>query len=233
MYKINIIWFLATLMTLDDLHCFLHEFNRKTLNTNQIDNDYEYIIPKNSKENHLVFSLNKNENFKLKYRSKEYFYDVYKMRFEDSDKDDFVSDENQQKQLNIEKKSDGKKNRLKDFLKKTEKNDDERVNEQPNQNLAFGQCSLAPFQMTLNLENCGRITFNTTACFGLCKSSEQIITNTKLKKRSCWACKPHKFVNVKYEIRCLDNSNSIFTLKAISECSCFKYSETILPLDIK
>lgn len=98
------------------------------------------------------------------------------------------------------------------------------------QELARGECKLAKMQISLNLKNCGRITINSTACGGLCKSGEHIIANTKLKKRTCWACKPHKFVDITYKVKCIDNSISLVTLKAISACTCFKHSETILPI---
>ena len=97
--------------------------------------------------------------------------------------------------------------------------------------LRRGECGLKTMEVSFRIANCGRIVLNTTSCSGLCKSSEHIIANTQLKKRSCSACKPYEFVDVKYKIKCLDGSISDFTLKKISACSCFKHSESILPMN--
>lgn len=113
-------------------------------------------------------------------------------------------------------------------------NDDEAEEEEETtgdeDNVNRGECKLKTVEVQLNLAKCGRVTFNTNMCSGLCKSNEKVLANTKLKKRTCWACKPQKYIYKTYKIKCVDNSISYLKLKTISECSCFKQSEKILPL---
>ncbi|RNA39927.1 hypothetical protein BpHYR1_030951 [Brachionus plicatilis] len=190
----------------------------------QINNDQE------RSQSHLVFPFKNVQKSRYKYR--EFFYDVYKRSL-----NDFKRDQNEIDKTNEENSNN---NSNKKYLQKIlEDNEEDETNtenvnsELPYGYVPWGHCNLETMEVSLNLDKCGRITFNTTACSGFCKSNEQIITNTKMKKRSCWACKPYKFVNIKYEIRCIDNSKSIFNLRAISACSCFKHSDMIVPLESK
>ena len=96
--------------------------------------------------------------------------------------------------------------------------------------MSRGSCNLKQIEISLNIKNCGRITINTTACGGLCKSSERIVANTKLMKKSCSACKAHKFVDLTYKIKCVDNSFIYYKLKEISACTCFKHINKIIPI---
>lgn len=233
--KINLIWFLATLITLDELDCFLYKINKKSSKINVNDNDYVNTYEKNQieKDNHLVFPLYRNDNVKIKQKQKEYFYDFYedKLSFEEpSDSSAEAKEKRNSDKTRTIRPETTNKNYLQDFIENENvKTSTQRVNT----NLPLGKCNLETVEVSLKLENCGRIILNTTACSGLCKSSEQVITNTNLKKRSCWACKPHKFVNIRYEIKCVDNTKSFFNLRAISACSCFKHSDVILPLTAK
>lgn len=89
--------------------------------------------------------------------------------------------------------------------------------------LVRGECRLKPVEITLHMENCGYFKVNTTACSGLCKSEEQLIPNTNLKKRSCSACRPTRYSLAKYNVKCNNNHFMTYELVAISECKCFKY----------
>lgn len=216
--KINIICILATLITLHRFSCY--KLSKKILQSIQNSNNQE------RSQSHLVFPFKNIQNYKSNY--KEFFFDVFKRTSNDIRKD--ASEINEINEENSNKK----------YLQKIleDSDDDEPNKEKADPELPFGyvpwgQCNLETMEVSLNLDKCGRITFNTTACSGFCKSNEQVISNTKLKKRSCWACKPYKFVNIKYEIKCIDNSRSVFYFKAISACSCFKHSDVIVPLESK
>ena len=95
----------------------------------------------------------------------------------------------------------------------------------------FGLCKLGSIEMSLNLPNCGRILFNTTMCSGFCKSSETIIPYTKTKKTVCSGCKATSYNNVKYTVKCIDNSLTTFQIKAVSKCSCFKQTDRLDRVD--
>lgn len=90
-------------------------------------------------------------------------------------------------------------------------------------------CRPKPIDVSLDLRSCGRVTLPTTECRGYCPSSEQMLAS-KLKKQTCWACKPHRYVYKNYKIRCMDNSIMNLRMKTIEACSCFKHSEKIIPL---
>lgn len=216
--KINIICILATLVTLHNFSCY--KLSKKILQSIQNGNNQD------RSQSHLVFPLKNIQNYKYKY--KEFFYDVFKRSL-----GDFRRDATEINKINDENSN---KNYLQKILE--ESDDDEPDKENVDSEFTFGyvswgQCNLETMEVSLNLGKCGRITFNTTACSGFCKSNEQVISNTKMKKRSCWACKPYKFVDIKYEVKCIDNSRSVFNLRAISACSCFKHSDEIVPLESK
>lgn len=101
--------------------------------------------------------------------------------------------------------------------------------QQSNEAAVNNRCRPKPIEMSLDLRSCGRVTLPTTECRGYCPSSEQMLAS-KLKKQTCWACKPHRYVYKNYKIRCMDNSIMNLRLKTIDACSCFKHSEKIIPL---
>jgi hypothetical protein len=91
-----------------------------------------------------------------------------------------------------------------------------------------GECKLRLTEMEFDIPNCGRILINTTMCDGSCKSNEQIIANTKLKKRTCWACKANAIGKITTQIQCADNSVISLRIAAVKSCSCFKHFERII-----
>ena len=101
--------------------------------------------------------------------------------------------------------------------------------QQQSNEVVNNRCRPKPIEMSLDLRSCGRVTLPTTECRGYCPSSEQMLAS-KLKKQTCWACKPHRYVYKNYKIRCMDNSIMNLRLKTIDACSCFKHSEKIIPL---
>lgn len=131
----------------------------------------------------------------------------------------------------LEKLLDTTNNLDKDLLSKMKSKQKYLENQKSNE-YSRDECKLKVMEVSLNIKNCGRIIINTTACGGLCKSSEKVIANTRFKKRSCYACKAHKFADVTYQVKCIDNSIKLITLKAISACTCFKHSENILPVKL-
>lgn len=101
--------------------------------------------------------------------------------------------------------------------------------QQQSNEVVNNRCRPKPIEMSLDLRSCGRVTLPTTECRGYCPSGEQMLAS-KLKKQTCWACKPHRYVYKNYKIRCMDNSIMNLRLKTIDACSCFKHSEKIIPL---
>jgi len=86
-------------------------------------------------------------------------------------------------------------------------------------------CRLRILEISINVEDCGRITLNTTKCDGYCKSMAMIVPNTKIQKNFCYACKSHEFEYATYQIKCLDGQIKILNLKTVKACTCFKHSE--------
>ncbi len=86
-------------------------------------------------------------------------------------------------------------------------------------------CRIKKMEISIKIENCGRITLNTTKCDGFCKSFGMIVPNTKLQKNFCYACKSLEFEFVSYKIKCLNGNLKILKLKKVKACTCFKYSE--------
>ena len=96
----------------------------------------------------------------------------------------------------------------------------------------IGTCKLENIEMSLKIENCGRVLFNTTSCTGYCKSKSIYISNTNLVKTICSGCKIIDFRYETYKVRCTDNSIKDFKIKAVSKCSCFKIYDKLDSLTI-
>ena len=96
--------------------------------------------------------------------------------------------------------------------------------------LPRGECRLRHVSISIKIPNCGRISVNTTACGGKCKSSEQLIPNTLLLKRTCSACKAHIVNERKFKVKCVDNSFALYKLNEVGACTCFKHSDEIVPV---
>jgi hypothetical protein len=90
------------------------------------------------------------------------------------------------------------------------------------------KCKLVVKEITLKVENCNRITLNTTMCEGYCKSSEILIPATNLKIRKCSACKAHKYKIEKHSVTCLNGNIKYFKLKSVAACDCFRHEHKIL-----
>lgn len=237
-------------------NCFFLNLNKEH-KINHDENIYTSTTTTTSKNklNSLVFSLKSNSYEiyddatikKHKLISKKFPRNVY-----NSNSNNNFDNKNQLKVNNtknyLENNDDFKSfikgyyaNKQNDNLNNTKSNQQHQNSNNNNNNIdsnsnyynkpLIGECKLGKMEISLKIKNCGRIIVNTTGCSGLCKSSEQIIANTNLKRRNCAACKPHKFVDVTYTIKCVDNSIKYFTLKTINACTCFKHSETILPLN--
>ena len=91
-------------------------------------------------------------------------------------------------------------------------------------------CRLRMLEISINVEDCGRITMNTTKCDGFCKSTTLVIPNTQMQKNFCYACKSHEFEYASYQIKCLDEKIKLLKLKKVKACTCFKHSERINPI---
>lgn len=93
-----------------------------------------------------------------------------------------------------------------------------------------GECKLKPVEISLRIRNCGRVVLNTTACSGFCKSGEQLLPGTGLKRKYCSSCKPYKFTDISYKVKCTDGSYNTVKLRTVSACSCFKQLDILVPL---
>jgi hypothetical protein len=91
-------------------------------------------------------------------------------------------------------------------------------------------CRLRMLEISIYVEDCGKITMNTTKCDGYCKSITTVIPNTKMQKNFCYACKSHEFEFASYQIKCLDGKIKLLKLKKVKACTCFKHSERINPI---
>lgn len=96
--------------------------------------------------------------------------------------------------------------------------------------LRRGECKLKPVEISLRIRNCGRVVLNTTACSGFCKSGEQLLPGTGLKRKYCSSCKPYKFTDISYKVKCTDGSYNTVKLRTVSACSCFKQLDILVPL---
>ena len=89
-------------------------------------------------------------------------------------------------------------------------------------------CNIKNMEISIIIENCGRVLLNTTKCEGYCKSKSTIIPNTELQKNSCYSCKVLEFEFVTYNnIKCVDGTLTSLTLKTVKSCTCFKRSEYV------
>ena len=94
----------------------------------------------------------------------------------------------------------------------------------------FNTCTLQPKVVELYLgKECGQVNYNTTVCSGLCRSGEKLIGN--IKKTECSACKAIRHVYIRRQVKCTDSTVRSIFIKQVTECSCFKLSDTIETLN--
>ncbi len=97
-------------------------------------------------------------------------------------------------------------------------------------NYPINTCQVQSKIININIgKECGRISLNTTSCLGLCKSSEKLMANIKITQ--CSACKAVRYVFIKRQIKCTDSTIKHILVKQVTECSCFKISDTIATLN--